>query len=82
MDPEKIAIVLRQTTYTETEARERLEEQDWDSEKVIRLYLCGEPLQQEATKAKPSLNQMMFTEIRHYMDSNSKLASSGGLLNK
>ena len=82
MESEKIAIVLRQTTYTETEAKERLEEHDWDTEKVIRLYLCGEPLQQEAPKTKLSLNQMMYSEIRNYMDSNSKLASSGGLLNK
>ena len=82
MDPEKIAIVLRQTTFTEAEARERLEDQGWDTERVIRLYLSGEPLKPETTKTKTSLNQMMFTEIRHYMDSNSKLASSGGLLNK
>ena len=84
MDPEKIAIVLRQTTYTETEAKEKLEDQDWDTEKVIRVYLCGRPIQQEEANSKPktSLNQMMYSEIRNYMDSNSKLASSGGLLNK
>ena len=82
MESEKLAIILRQTSYTENEAKERLDALGGDTEKVVREYLCGSADIKETAQPPASLNQRMYSEIRNYLDTNSKLANTGGLMNK
>tara|TARA_A200000113_G_scaffold53823_1_gene44667 strand:+ start:804 stop:1208 length:405 start_codon:yes stop_codon:yes gene_type:complete len=64
---ELIAMVMRQTDYSEEVAIEKLTEYNGNYEKVIRDYLVGTPIVQPTVKEQ-SLNQRVFGEIRSYMD--------------
>ena len=64
---ELIAMVMRQTDYTEEIAIEKLTEYKGNFEKVIRDYLIGTPIVEPTVKDQ-SLNQRVFGEIRSYMD--------------
>ena len=64
---ELIAMVMRQTDYTEEIAIEKLTEHKGNFEKVIRDYLIGTPIVEPTVKDQ-SLNQRVFGEIRSYMD--------------
>ena len=64
---ELIAMVMRQTDYTEEIAIEKLTEHKGNFEKVIRDYLIGTPIVEPTVKDQ-SLNQRVFGEKRSYMD--------------
>ena len=60
----KIEIICRQTTYTEEEAKQKLEEHTNDISAVLKEYL--------GVKTKPvkknSINQQIYSELRTFMD--------------
>ena len=64
---EKVQKILRQTDYTDEQAREKLKENNFDEIATIKSYLgIGE-------KSKPvvtSINQEIFKQIRYRLDSN------------
>jgi len=63
----KVQIILRQTNYTKDQAKEKLQEFEFNEEKVIRDYFGI------AKKAIPekftSINQTIYKELRGYLDS-------------
>ena len=66
-----IAFILRQTTYDETTAVERLNELT-DPVKVVKSYL-GVVQPDKSDAAKPvSKNQMKYGEIRKFMDAGAR----------
>jgi hypothetical protein len=65
---DKIAIVLRQTDYTNEEAREKLREFNYDHTKVIKNFL-GISTEKKALQVK-SLNQEIYRQLRNKLDSN------------
>jgi len=64
MDKDKIAIIQRQTTYTEEEARERLQEKG-DYIKVIEEFMG---IKKDDNKKNHSLQQEIYRQIRAKMD--------------
>jgi hypothetical protein len=66
----EIGMIMRQTNYDETTAREKLAEHK-DVMKVIREYLNGGKLN-EPVAAKLSTNQQIYKEIRGMMDDAAK----------
>ena len=62
---EKINIILRQTNFTEQEAREKLTENNGDHIKTIKKYLGIE--EKKAPEVK-SVNQEIYRQLRHKMD--------------
>ena len=70
MDKEKyIDIIMRQTSYTDREAEEKLEEQDGNYEEVIRSYYKKD-VKTEIKKmdSSKSINQDIYLNIRQFMD--------------
>ncbi len=65
---EKIAIVLRQTDYTNEQAREKLQKFDYDHTKVIKDFL-GISTEKKALPVK-SVNQEIYRQLRGKLDSN------------
>lgn len=65
---EKIATILNQTEYTEEQARAYLQEYDNDEIAVIRYYLTGSACKVVSSKAVTSKNQLVYSEIRKFMD--------------
>ena len=65
-----IGIIMRQTNYDETTAREKLAEYK-DVMQVIREYLTNGKLNQPSP-AKLSTNQQIYKEIRGMMDDAAK----------
>ena len=70
MDIDKIEMIMRQTNYDETTAREKFAEHK-DVMKVIREYLNDGKLNQTVA-AKLSTNQQIYKEIRGMMDDAAK----------
>jgi len=66
---EKIAIIIRQTDYTEEIAREKLLEAEMDHIKVIKKFLGV--TEKPPTKIN-SIQQQIYTEIRHKLDNSIK----------
>jgi hypothetical protein len=64
---DKVQIVLRQTDYTETLAREKLKEFDYDHLKVIRNYLG---LAEKKALPVKSVNQEIYKQLRSRLDDN------------
>jgi hypothetical protein len=66
----KVNVILNQTEYTEEEARVHLARYNNDEIAVIRYYLTGSADPKDATKASQvtSKNQLVYTEIRKFMD--------------
>ena len=64
----KIQVILRQTNYSEEETREKLKEQNYDHLKVIKSYLGL--TEKKAPAEKKSLNQEIYRQLRHKLDSN------------
>jgi hypothetical protein len=62
---EKVKIVVKQTNYTEDQAREKLMSHNMDEIKCIKEYLgiVDKPYQ------KKSLNQLIYKEIRSKLGS-------------
>jgi hypothetical protein len=69
IDP-KIQIVLRQTNYTEHEAREKLKQFQFNELDVIRDYM-GIPAKTVTTKkslGSSSINQAIYKQLRGHLD--------------
>jgi hypothetical protein len=66
----KINVILNQTEFTEQEAREHLARHNNDEIAVIRYYLTGSAKKADMTGLKPvtSKNQLVYSEIRKFMD--------------
>jgi len=65
----KIEVIMRQTNYTDVEAREKLIESNYDHIKVIRLFLGVKDKKEETIK---SINQEIYKQIRYKMDASMK----------
>ena len=64
---DKVSKILRQTDYTNEEAREKLKHYNYNEIAVIRAYLgIGEKNNAQVT----SINQEIFKQIRHKLDAN------------
>ena len=61
---EKIKMILRQTNYTEDEAREKLNETNNDPLQVIKKYLGITEKKAPTTRSK---NQEIYRQIRNYI---------------
>ena len=64
---EKIQIVLRQTDYTYEQAREKLQEKNFDEIATIKAYLG---ISEKKPKEIKSINQEIYKQIRYRLDSN------------
>ena len=63
-----IDIIIRQTNYTEREAREKLAKYNYDYVAVIKAYL-GIPTEKKALALETkSLNQEIYKQMRHKLD--------------
>ena len=63
---ERIEIVKRQTSYSHDEAKPALQKNNYDVMSCIREYLVVPNKKQESKK---SLNQQIYTELRHKLGS-------------
>ena len=63
---EKIQIILRQTNYTECEAREKLVEYNLDYLAVIKSYFGI--TEKKTQTVSSSLNQEIYKQLRYKMD--------------
>lgn len=64
---DKVSKILRQTDYTNEEAREKLKDYNYNEITVIKAYLgIGEKKNTEIT----SVNQEIYKQIRHKLDAN------------
>ncbi len=63
----KVQIILRQTNYTPAQAKEKLQEFDFNEERVIRDYfgIAKKNVPEKFT----SINQTIYKELRGYLDS-------------
>jgi len=70
MDKRKyIDIIMRQTSYTDREAEEKLEEQDGNYEEVIRCYYKKDVKTEiKEMDSSKSINQDIYLNIRQFMD--------------
>jgi Glu-tRNA(Gln) amidotransferase subunit E-like FAD-binding protein len=64
---EKIQMILRQTNYTEEEARNKLEEYNDEPILVIKDFL-GIPLKESQTRPVRSINQEIYKQLRYKLD--------------
>jgi hypothetical protein len=64
---EKIQMILRQTNYTEQEARMKLEEFYDDPIVVIKDFL-GIPSKESQTRNVTSINQEIYKQLRYKLD--------------
>ena len=62
---DKIDIILRQTDYTESEAREKLILYNYDHIKVIKSFFG---IQEKKEKPITSVNQEIYKQIRFKLD--------------
>ncbi len=60
-----VEIVIHQTTYTKKEAFEKLQENNWDINKLIREFMG---IKERPKKEANTINQGIFSEIRGFMD--------------
>jgi hypothetical protein len=73
-DSEKISVILRQTDYTEEDAKKYLELYDGDCSKVIRKYLLGDKANEPVVEVKPdkipakNLNQEIYKQFRQKLE--------------
>lgn len=68
MKIESVNMICRQTDYTEDEARERLEKNNYNYEKVLNEYFGIK----EIPKKEKTTNQQIYGEIRNLMDTGAK----------
>ena len=67
---ELVQVICRQTELTEIEAKQQLEDNQYDCMKVLNKYLGIENTNNESVAT--SANQMIYGEIRNLMDTGSK----------
>lgn len=63
---EKVQIILRQTDYSEEDAREKLKEFNYDEVSVIRNYFG---IKEKPSKPVKSVNQAIYRQLRSHLDS-------------
>lgn len=63
---DKVQIILRQTDYSEEQAREKLKEHNYNEINVIKSYF-GIP--EKKTQSVKSVNQEIYRQLRHKLDS-------------
>ena len=63
----KVHVIMRQTDYTEEIANEKLKECNFDEIKVLKNYFG---IQDKQPVAINSVNQEIYKQIRHRLDSN------------
>lgn len=66
---EKVAIIQRQTNYSETEANEKLIEYNYDHIKVIKKYLN---IPEKKNTVVKSIQQEMYKQMRIKLDDSIK----------
>ena len=64
---DKVSKILRQTDYTDEQAREKLKEYNFDEIVVIKAYLG---INEKNNAQVKSINQEIFKQIRYRLDSN------------
>jgi len=64
---DKIQKILRQTDYTEEEAREKLKEYNFNEITVIKSYFG---ISEKKEKPLYSINQEIYRQLRYKLDSN------------
>jgi hypothetical protein len=64
---EKVAMILRQTDYTEEEAKNKLKEFNYDHIQVVKSYLG---ITEKKTLPIKTVNQEIYKQIRYRLDSN------------
>ena len=65
----KVQIVIRQTNYTEEEARQKLTLHNYDEIKCIKEYLgIGDDSNTKNSSSIPSVNQQIYKEIRKKLE--------------
>jgi len=64
---EKVEMILRQTDYSEEEAKNKLKESNYDHIKVIKSYLGITEKKEPPIK---TVNQEIYKQIRYRLDSN------------
>tara|TARA_B100001093_G_C26799301_1_gene1002594 strand:- start:989 stop:1438 length:450 start_codon:yes stop_codon:yes gene_type:complete len=71
---ELINLVMRQTTYSEDEAKEQLEKNKWNFHLVLKQFMTPNPIKEGNNNNNKSINiqQTIYKEIRTMMDSASK----------
>jgi len=62
---EKIAIITRQTSYTQEEAEDKLTEYQGDHIKVIKIYMG---IKENKEKPVVSINQEIYRQLRNKMN--------------
>ena len=62
---EKIEIILRQTNYTQEEAKNKLQEFNYDHIKVIKSYLG---ITEKKAPPVATVNQEIYKQIRYKLD--------------
>ncbi len=67
---ELVQVICRQTELTEIEARQQLEDNQYDCMKLLNKYFGIEKTNNETVAS--SANQMIYGEIRNLMDTGSK----------
>lgn len=70
MEDTYVKQIMSQTTYSEQEAREKLQEFNNDFMKVLKNYM-GIPEKKENNQIK-SVNQEIYKQIRHSLDETMK----------
>lgn len=68
---ECVRVVMSQTTWTEEEAIAQLEQQKYNVQACVRIFM-GMPPQKEKTSSYSSTNQGIYSEIRTLMDEASR----------
>jgi hypothetical protein len=64
---EQIQIILRQTDYSEEDAREKLKQHNYDHLKVIKSFLG---VTEKKALPPKSVNQEIYRQLRYKLDSN------------
>jgi hypothetical protein len=64
---EKVQMILRQTDYTEEEAKNKLKEFNYEPIQVIKSYLG---ITEKKTPPIKTVNQEIYKQIRYRLDSN------------
>jgi hypothetical protein len=81
---ERVDTVMSQTNYTRTEAEQLLAHHNNDEVAVIRYYLSGSSTNtnsKQNSKQLASKNQLVYSEIRKFMDACTKNNDTSSSLN-
>lgn len=69
---ELVQVICRQTELTEIEAKEQLEDNQYDCMKVLNKYFDIDSKNNTSSVSSSSANQMIYGEIRNLMDTGAK----------